>query len=129
MEQHRILIVDDDPRYVDLLQFTLESEGFVVCTALNAAAGMEQALTSHPDVIVTDVAMPEMDGYTLAAGLKSDPRTMEIPLMFITARGHESDRRTGQHVGAAEYLTKPFSVIELIKRIRSLCSTAAESDL
>ena len=125
--QHRILIVDDDPRYLDLLQFTLEAEGFEVRAALSAAAGLEMAFMHRPDVIVTDVAMPEMDGYMLAAGLKSDPRTMEIPLIFITARGHEADRRAGQNTGAAEYLTKPFSISELVQRIRILCCTAAET--
>lgn len=123
----RILIVDDDPRYLDLLQFTLEAEGFDVSAALNAAAGMEMALANHPDVIVTDVAMPEMDGYMLAAGLKSDPRTMNIPLVFVTARGYDADRRTGQNIGAAGYLTKPFSISELVQRIRDVCGAAAES--
>jgi DNA-binding response OmpR family regulator len=126
MSAHRVLVIDDDPRYLDLLQFTLEAEGFEVCLAQNAAEGMKQAVAGRPDVIVTDVAMPDMDGYVLAAGLKADARTAEIPLIFVTARGLEADRWTGQSMGAAEYLTKPFSIVELVQRIRNICRAHSE---
>jgi DNA-binding response OmpR family regulator len=126
MTVHRVLVIDDDPRYLDLLQFTLEAEGFEVCVAQNAAEGMNLAVKNHPDVIVTDVAMPGMDGYVLAAGLKADVRTAEIPLIFVTARGLETDRRTGRSIGAAEYLTKPFSTTELVQRIRNACRVRSE---
>jgi len=126
MSAHRVLVIDDDPRYLDLLQFTLEAEGFEVCLAQNAAEGMKQAVAGRPDVIVTDVAMPDMDGYVLAAGLKADARTAEIPLIFVTARGLEADRWTGQSMGAAEYLTKPFSIVELVQRIRNICRVHSE---
>jgi DNA-binding response OmpR family regulator len=126
MSAHRVLVIDDDPRYLDLLQFTLEAEGFEVCLAQSAAEGMKQAVAGRPDVIVTDVAMPDMDGYVLAAGLKADARTAEIPLIFVTARGLEADRWTGQSMGAAEYLTKPFSIAELVQRIRNICRAHSE---
>lgn len=126
MSAHRVLVIDDDPRYLDLLQFTLEAEGFEVCLAQSAAEGMNQAVAGRPDVIVTDVAMPDMDGYVLAAGLKADARTAEIPLIFVTARGLEADRWTGQSMGAAEYLTKPFSIAELVQRIRNICRAHSE---
>ena len=126
MNAHRVLVIDDDPRYLDLLQFTLEAEGFNVCAAQSAVEGMNLAVAHRPDVIVTDVAMPDMDGYVLAAGLKADARTAEIPLIFVTARSLEADRRTGQSIGAAEYLTKPFSMTELVQRIRNVCHAHAE---
>lgn len=126
MSAHRVLVIDDDPRYLDLLQFTLEAEGFEVCLAQSAAEGMNQAVAGRPDVIVTDVAMPDMDGYVLAAGLKADARTAEIPLIFVTARGLEADRWTGRSMGAAEYLTKPFSIAELVQRIRNICRPHSE---
>jgi DNA-binding response OmpR family regulator len=87
---------------------------------------MNQAVDGRPDVIVTDVAMPDMDGYVLAAGLKADARTAEIPLIFVTARNLEADRWTGQSMGAVEYLTKPFSIAELVQRIRNVCRPQAE---
>lgn len=126
MNSHRVLVIDDDPRYLDLLQFTLEAEGFRVWAAQSAGEGMNLAVAHLPDVIVTDVAMPDMDGYVLAAGLKADTRTAEIPLIFVTARGLEADRRTGQSIGAAEYLTKPFSMTELVRRIRNVCHAHVE---
>jgi len=126
MNAHRVLVIDDDPRYLDLLQFTLEAEGFNVCAAQSAVEGMNLAVAHRPDVIVTDVAMPDMDGYVLAAGLKADARTAEIPLIFVTARSLEADRRTGRSIGAAEYLTKPFSMTELVQRIRNVCHAHAE---
>jgi DNA-binding response OmpR family regulator len=87
---------------------------------------MELAIRRHPDVIVTDVMMPDMDGYLLAAGLKADMRTADIPLIFVTARGLETDRRTGRSIGSAEYLTKPFSVTELVQEIRNVCRPHSE---
>ena len=128
MTAHRVLVIDDDPRYLDLLQFTLEAEGFEVCAAKSAAEGMNLAVTHRPDVIVTDVAMPDMDGYVLAAGLKADARTAEIPLIFVTARGLEADRWTGQSMGAVEFLTKPFSIVELVQRIRNNCRARSEKE-
>lgn len=124
--QRRVLLVDDDPRYTDLLHFTLETEGFEVFIAQNAAKGLALAKSHCPDVIVTDVAMPEIDGYALAAGLKSDPSTAEIPVVFVTARGHETDRWAGQSIGAAEYLTKPFSISELVGKLKNICERTTE---
>jgi DNA-binding response OmpR family regulator len=127
MAKQRVLVIDDDPRYLELLQFTLEAEDFDVGTAQSGAAAMTLAVAQHFDVIVTDVSMPDMDGYTLTAGLKADPRTADIPVVFVTARGMETDRRTGQNVGGAEYLTKPFSLSELVRRLRNICQTHPET--
>jgi DNA-binding response OmpR family regulator len=128
MTGQRVLVIDDDPRYLDLLQFTLEAEGFEVSAAKSGVEGMDLAVTHRPDVIVTDVAMPDMDGYVLAAGLKADARTAEIPLIFVTARGLDADRWTGQSVGAVEFLTKPFSIVELVQRIRNSCLARTEKE-
>ena len=127
MAKTRVLVIDDDPRYLELLQFTLEAENFDVGTAQSGAAAMTMALAQRFDVIVTDVSMPDMDGYTLTAGLKADPRTADIPVIFVTARGMESDRRAGHSVGGAEFLTKPFSLSELVRRIRNVCEPHPET--
>ena len=82
---------------------------------------------SSPDVIVTDVTMPGVDGYALAVGLKTDPRTRRIPLLFVTARGHEGDRE-GVIAGAAGCLAKPFSTSDLIAAIESLRDAAAHEE-
>ena len=79
----------------------------------------------QPAVIVTDVSMPEMDGFDVANSLRADPRTAAIPLVFLTARSLEKDRLEGKKSGAAEYLTKPFSPSDLINKIRSVMKEVA----
>jgi two-component system phosphate regulon response regulator PhoB len=116
----QVLIVDDDPRYLELLQFALESEGFRVVTALDPRQVQGLAVSCQPDVIISDIAMPEMDGFDVAAGLRTDARTADIPVVFLSARGMESDRFDGLRSGAADYVTKPFSTTELIDKIRSV---------
>jgi CheY-like chemotaxis protein len=127
MHKPRILVVDDDPRYLELLEFMLVGEGYDVCTAQDSAAVQDLAASQQPDVIVSDVAMPGVDGYALAAGLKTDPRTRRIPLLFVTARGHEGDLE-GVIAGAAGCLAKPFSTSDLIAAIESLRDAAAHEE-
>jgi DNA-binding response OmpR family regulator len=120
MDALRILIVDDDPRYLELLEFTLAAEEFEVHTTDNPGAVQELALRIRPDVIMTDVNMPDMDGYALAAGLKADPRTAHVPLIFVTARGQDEERLEGLSMGAVEYMTKPFSMCDLVAKMKAV---------
>lgn len=124
MSKLKILVVDDDPRYVELLDFTLVGEGFEVLTALDPTTVQDLAISARPDVIVTDVTMPNLDGYALAAGLKADSRTANIPLIFVTARGQDAERQQGLNIGGVDYLMKPFSVGDLVARIRRLANPA-----
>jgi DNA-binding response OmpR family regulator len=126
MSKLKILVVDDDPRYVELLEFTLVGEGFEVVTALDPTTVLNLAAGEKPDVIVSDVSMPLLDGYALAVGLKSDPRTSAIPLIFVSARGHDVERQRGLNLGGVDYLMKPFSVSELIERIRRVANSVRE---
>ena len=119
MNKPQILVVDDDPRYLELLQFALEAEGFAVVAAMNPRSALALAVSCRPAVIVSDVSMPEMDGFDVAADLRADPRTADIPVIFLTARSREADRLEGLKAGAVEYITKPFSPTYLVKRIRS----------
>ncbi|HEY3296260.1 MAG TPA: response regulator [bacterium] len=129
MSTLKVLVVDDDPRYLELLEFTLEGEGFDVRTAQDSTTVQDLAVQMQPDVIVTDVTMPAMDGYALAAGLKSDPRTAQIPLIFVTARGMDGERQQGLNVGGVDYLMKPFSVGDLVARIRRVaCQTPVRGE-
>jgi DNA-binding response OmpR family regulator len=122
MDKVRVLAVDDDPRYLELLEFTLIGEGFDVQTAQDPTTVQDIAAREHPDVIVTDVTMPTLDGYALAVGLKADPRTAEIPLIFLTARGQTGDRQQALSIGGVDYLMKPFSIGELAASIRRVVS-------
>ena len=120
MIKPQVLIVDDDPRYLELLQFALETEGFHVVTARHPRNVQALAVSCRPDVIISDVMMPEMDGFDVAANLRADPRTSGIPVVFLTARSLESDRLEGLRSGAVEYVTKPFSPSVLVDKIRSV---------
>jgi two-component system OmpR family response regulator len=122
MNRVKVLAVDDDPRYLELLEFTLIGEGFEVYTAQDPTTVQEIAERVQPDVIVTDVTMPNLDGYAMAVGLKSDPRTSGIPLIFVTARGHTGDRQEALSLGGVDYLMKPFSVADLVASIRRVAS-------
>lgn len=118
----RVLIVDDDSRYLELLTFALESGRFEVKSTTDPQAIPALAVETDPDVIVSDVTMPGMDGFELARLLHQDSRTRDIPLIFLTARGQGVDKCEGQSVGAMEYLTKPFSPDDLIQSIRRVLS-------
>ncbi len=121
----QILIVDDDPRYLELLQFALESEGFRVLAARNPRQVQALAVSYRPDMIISDVVMPEMDGFDVAANLRADARTADIPVIFLTARSQESDRLEGLRAGAVQYMTKPFSPAALVDAVRSVMKEAS----
>lgn len=117
--QIRVLIVDDDPRYTEMLEAAFEVEGILATRIQDPRQAHETAAALQPDVIITDVTMPDVDGFTLAAGLKMDARTAEIPVIFVSAQTRSGNGfPRGYHRGA-DYLPKPFSVPELIKRIRA----------
>jgi DNA-binding response OmpR family regulator len=119
----KVMVVDDDPRYLELLEFTLEGEGYDVRIVQDPRRVQELAVSMQPDVIITDVTMPDLDGYALAVGLKSDPSTVGIPLVFVSARGYNMDRHAGLNIGAVEYLTKPFSIADLLTKINAIMLT------
>jgi len=118
------MVVDDDPRYLELLEVTLESEGFDVRAVQDPRAAFETAAKESPDVLVTDVSMPELDGYELAVRLKADPRTVNIPLLFLSARGRPHERQEALDRGAVDYVTKPFNIDDLVTQIRRALDAA-----
>jgi DNA-binding response OmpR family regulator len=120
MRPARILIIDDDPRYLELLQFSLEDEGFAVKPCTTSANAVSTALEFAPDVILSDVSMPDLDGFRLALDFRAEPATALTPLIFLTARGQQADVYEGRSVGAVEYITKPFSPKQLGERIRMI---------
>ena len=102
----RILVVDDSELSRALIQRLLERQGYSVLTAVDGAEGAVVALREHPDVVVTDLDMPVMDGYQLARLLKSDPESLDIPLLILTSHGEASSRFWGLETGADAYLVK-----------------------
>lgn len=116
----RLLIVDDDPNLLMAIAAVLRGEGFEVTTARNGKDAILQIAKSLPDLIVSDVRMPLMDGFTLARQLRSAPHTKLIPIIFLTAKDETDDRIEGFRSGVDVYLTKPFEPNELIAVINNI---------
>ena len=119
MAKHKILVVDDEESLCEILQFNLEVEGYEADVAYSA----EQALRMHPErysLILLDVMMGEMSGFRMAQLLKADPETARVPVIFCTAKDSEDDTVAGLNIGADDYITKPFSVREVLARVRSV---------
>ncbi len=112
-----ILVVDDTPALVELLRRALEKEGYRVVTASNGREALEQARRHHPDLIILDIMMPEMDGYTFMTTYR---READTPIIMLTARIEEEDRVLGLELGADDYVTKPFHMRELLARVRAV---------
>jgi DNA-binding response OmpR family regulator len=120
----RILVADDDPIILRLLQVNLDLEGFAVDTAARGEDALARAKEFPPDLILLDVMMPGLTGWDVAQQLKEDDRTAGIPIVFLSARTMEEDLRRGEELGVAAYVTKPFDPGELVDLIHQLSNTA-----
>lgn len=120
MEKGKILVVDDEVYILHILEFSLGAEGFQVITANNGELAVERAIQEQPDLIVLDIMMPVLDGYETCRRLKRQAETKEIPVILLTAKGREADKRLGYEVGAIDYIIKPFSPSRLIGRIEEI---------
>ena len=116
----RVLVVDDDAPIRLLCRVNLEAEGMEVLEASDGPDGLEKARTARPDVVLLDVMLPKLDGWRVAEALLDDPRTGEIPIVFLTARAELRDQARGLEIGGIEYITKPFNPVELAELIRDL---------
>jgi DNA-binding response OmpR family regulator len=119
----KILIADDEQDILELLRFTLEFSNFEVVTASNGEEAVRKADEAHPDLILLDVRMPRMTGYEACESLKASPATKDIPVVFLSARGQETDVKHGLSLGAADYILKPFSPEELPGRLKRILSS------
>lgn len=124
MKKGKILVVDDEVNITQILEFSIGSEGFEVITAQNGEEAIERARRERPDLIILDIMMPKIDGYEACRILKANPLTKNIPVLLLTAKGRDIDRRLGYEVGATDYIVKPFSPNKLVERIHRLLSCA-----
>ena len=115
-----VLVVEDDPTILQLLEVNFEMEGFIVLRAEDGERGLAVARESRPDVIVSDVMMPKMSGLELVQALKSSADTKSIPVILLSAKAQGADVRTGLEAGADDYVTKPFEPLDLIDRVNSV---------
>src|SRR5512142_2632817 len=118
----RILIVEDEPAMVAGLRDNFEYEGYEVISAADGASGLDCALSDNPDLVVLDVMMPRMSGLDVCKQLKAKRPT--LPIIMLTARGQEIDKVVGLELGADDYVTKPFSVRELLARVKAVLRRA-----
>ncbi|MCX8055982.1 MAG: response regulator [Ignavibacteria bacterium] len=117
--QFKILIVEDEEPIRELLKMELETEGFITDVAANGAEGLEKVKSFRPDLIVCDVMMPVMDGFTMQEHLSRDENFKDIPLIFLTAKSDKKDIRFGKSIGAEDYITKPFEFEDLLVSINA----------
>ena len=112
-----VLVVDDEPKIVQLARDYLEHAGFAVVSASDGKAALAAARSSRPDLVVLDLGLPELDGLDVARALRRDST---VPIVMLTGRGDEADKIAGLEIGADDYVTKPFSPKELVARIRAV---------
>jgi len=117
MNSSRILVVDDEEDLCEILQFNLETEGYTVDVAYSAEEALKKDISKY-DLLLLDVMMGEMSGFKLARNLASNTLTAGIPIIFLTAKDSETDRLTGFNIGADDYISKPFSIREVLARVK-----------
>ena len=116
----RILIVEDEKDIRDLLQLYLKKEGYHIQSARDGRAGLESALKEKFDLVILDLMLPQVDGLEICRRLRSQPATAALPIIMLTAKTEEADRIVGLEMGADDYITKPFSLREVLARIKAL---------
>ncbi len=122
MTGNKILIVEDDPNLLSALKYNLKKEGYSVITAVDGAEAVETARREKPELIVLDVMLPQLSGFEVCRILRQE---MDTPILMLTARVDETDKIVGLEIGADDYMTKPFSMRELIARIRAMLRRAS----
>ncbi len=115
-----VLVVEDDPTILQLLEVNFEMEGFIVVRAEDGEQGLAAARETKPDVVVSDVMMPKMSGLELVKALKASPETRSIPVILLSAKAQGTDVRGGLEAGADDYVTKPFEPLDLIDRVNAV---------
>ncbi|GAB4142923.1 MULTISPECIES: response regulator transcription factor [Thermoleptolyngbya] len=124
-EHKRLLLIDDDPNLILLVKDYLEFRGYEVITSENGQEALEVLQKETPDMIICDVMMPQMDGYSLVEQVRKDPRTSWIPVLFLSAKGQSQDKIKGLNTGADVYMVKPFEPEELVAQVESSLKQAS----
>lgn len=123
----RILVVDDDPSIRNLLNVLLGKVGYEVVLAISGEDALKQALRNPPDLLILDVILPGMDGYTLCRRLRQNPSTRQLPILVLTSQAETADKLAGFNAGADDYLTKPFEPTELVYRVKGLLARGQQA--
>ena len=127
MAKQTILVVDDEEDIRELVQLNLSREGYAILPCETGEQALDRAFSKMPDLIILDLMLPGIDGLEVCKRLKNDPKTQQIPLVMLTAKGEEADIVTGLELGADDYVTKPFSGKVLVARVRRLLRRQQDS--
>jgi phosphate regulon transcriptional regulator PhoB len=127
MESKKILVVDDEPDIVELVSYNLKKEGFEISSASDGEEALAKIRKEKFDFLILDLMLPGIQGMELCRILRSDPRTKNLPVIMLTAKGEEVDRILGLEIGADDYISKPFSPRELVARVRAVMRRTAET--
>ena len=122
----KILVIEDDSDLLTLLQYNLEKEGFSITAMGSGRGAIEQCRSMRPDLVLLDIMLPDCDGLDICKSIRADSQLASIPIIFLTARASETDRIVGLEVGANDYVVKPFSIRELLARIKLQFRSAPE---
>jgi DNA-binding response OmpR family regulator len=114
---HKILVVDDEPNILRLMEFILAQQGHEMLVAVNGEEALQTIQTHRPDLVLLDIMMPRIDGYEVARLLRADSATANLPIIMLSAKAQEEDIRRGIEIGVTEYITKPFSPEHLVHRV------------
>ncbi len=125
----KILIVEDDLDVVEMLNAYFRAQGYEVYTVNWGEDGVRSCQTVHPDLVILDIRLPDIDGYEVARRMRSDRRTAEIPIIFLTEKRDRADRLQGLEIGADDYITKPFDIQELRLRVRNALKRISQGSL
>jgi len=123
----RVLVVDDEPDLVRILEFGLKAAGYQVETASDGQEGLKKAREQKPDIILLDLMLPKLDGYKVCRLLKFDERYKHIPIMILSARTQEGDQNLAHEMGANRFLTKPYEFPEILQHIQALLKLSANA--
>ncbi len=119
---YKILVVDDEPPIVRLMEFILARQGHEMLVAVNGQEALDKVRAHQPDLVLLDIMMPRIDGYEVARTLRADPVTADLPIIMLSAKAQEEDIQKGMDVGVNEYITKPFSPDQLVSVVKDyLC--------
>lgn len=126
--REKILIVEDEPDIVKMLDYNLKKEGFRITSASDGREALRRVERDRPDIIILDLMLPEIDGLEVCKLLKQSPGTANIPIIMLTAKAQETDKIVGLELGADDYITKPFSIRELTARVKAVLRRAREKE-
>lgn len=126
MSSRKVLVVDDEPDIVELVSYNLKKEGFEVSSVPDGEEALAEIKKGKADILILDLMLPGLQGMELCRILRSDPKTKNLPVIMLTAKGEEVDRILGLETGADDYMTKPFSPRELIARVKAVLRRYSE---